>query len=160
MAGKSGRSLKKLHSNSNTTLKKWCFSTVVLEKTLQRPLDSKEIKPVNPKGNQLYLLDGLMLKVKFQNFGHLIEWRWSSKTLATWFKELTHWKRPWCWERVNAGEGGDRGWDGWMVSPTGWTWVWASSRRWWWTRKPGMLQSMTERLNNNPLLLQAVSLSE
>ena len=60
-----------------------------------------------------------------------------------WCEELTHWKRPWCWERLKAGgEGDDRGWDGWMASPTGWTWIWVSSRSWWWTGKPGMLQSM------------------
>ena len=70
-------------------------------------------------------------------------WRWSSNTLATWCEELTHWKRPWCWERLKAGgEGDDRGWDGWMASPTWWTWGWESSRSWWWTRKPGVLQSM------------------
>ena len=50
-------------------------------------------------------------------------WSWNSNTLATWW-ELTHWKRPWCWERLKAGEGDDRGWDGWMASPTQWTWVW------------------------------------
>ena len=72
-----------------------------------------------------------------------LNWCWSSNTLATWCKELTHWKRPWCWERFKAGgEGDDRGWDGWMESPTQWTWVWASSRSWWWTGKPGVLQSM------------------
>ena len=63
-------------------------------------------------------------------------------TLATWCKQLTHWKRPWCWERLKAGgEGDDRGWDCWMASPTRWKWVWASSRSWWWTGKPGVLQS-------------------
>ena len=67
-------------------------------------------------------------------------WSWNSNTLVTWCKELTHWKRPWCWERLKAGgEGDDRGWDGWMASPTQWTWVWASSGSWWWTGKPGML---------------------
>ena len=61
----------------------------------------------------------------------------------TWCEELTHWKRPWCWERLKAGgEGDNRGWDGWMASLTQWTWVWASSRSWWWTGKPGMMQSM------------------
>ena len=51
-------------------------------------------------------------------------WSWSSNTLATWCEELTHWERPWCWERLRAGgEGDDRGWDGWMASPTQWTWV-------------------------------------
>ena len=62
---------------------------------------------------------------------------------AGWCKELTHLKRPWCWERLKAGrEGDDRGWDGWMASPTQWTWVWVSFGSWWWTGKPGMLQSM------------------
>ena len=70
-------------------------------------------------------------------------WSWSSNTLATWCDELTHWKRPWCWERLKAGgEGDDRGWDGWMASSTQWTWVWASSRRWWRAEKPGVMQSM------------------
>ena len=64
-------------------------------------------------------------------------------TLATWCKEPTHWKRPWCWERLKAGEEeDDRGWDGWMVPPTRWTWVWVGSGNWWWTGKPGVLQSM------------------
>ena len=63
--------------------------------------------------------------------------------LATWCKELTHWKRAWCWERLNVGgEGNDRGWDTWMASPTQSAWVWASSRSWWWTGRPGVLQSM------------------
>ena len=66
-----------------------------------------------------------------------------SNTLATWCEELTHWKRPWYWERLRAGgEGDNRGWDGWMTSLTRWTWVWASFRSWWWTGKPGMLQYM------------------
>ena len=70
-------------------------------------------------------------------------WSWSSSTLATWCEELTYWKRPWCWERLKAGgEADDRGWDGWMASPTQWTWVWLNSRSWWWTGRPGMLLSM------------------
>ena len=70
-------------------------------------------------------------------------WSWNSNTLATRWEELTHWKRPWCWERLKAGgEGDDRRWDGWMASPTRWTWVWASSGSCWWTGKPGVLQSM------------------
>ena len=56
---------------------------------------------------------------------------------------MTHWKRPWCWERLKAGgEVGDRGWHGWMASPTQWTWVWVDSWSWWWTGRPGVLQSM------------------
>ena len=55
-------------------------------------------------------------------------WSWNFNTLATWCEELTHWKRPWCWERLSAGgEGDDREWDGWMASPIQWSWVWVSS---------------------------------
>ena len=72
------------------------------------------LKEINPE----YSLEGLMLKLKLQYFGDLTQ-------------ELTHWKRPWCWERSKAGgEGDNRGWDGWMASPTQWTWVGASSRSW------------------------------
>ena len=88
---------------------------------------------------------------------HWKDWRWSwnSNTLATWCKELTHWKRPWCWERLGAeGEGDDRGRDGWVALLIQWTWVWASSGSWWWTERPGECSSWgskesdtTERLN-------------
>ena len=69
-------------------------------------------------------------------------WSWNSNTLANWWEELTHWKRPWCWERLKVGEGDDRGWDGWIASLTQWTWVWVNSRSWWWTGRSGVLQSM------------------
>ena len=70
-------------------------------------------------------------------------WSWSSNTLATWCEELSHWKRPWCWERLKVGGAGyDRGWDGWMASLTQWTQVWVNSRSWWWTGRPGVLWSM------------------
>ena len=70
-------------------------------------------------------------------------WSWDSNTLATWCKELTHLKRPWCWERLKAeGEVDDRGWDGWIESPTKWTWVWVNSSSWWWTGRPPVLQSL------------------
>ena len=70
-------------------------------------------------------------------------WSWNSNTLATWHEELTHLKRPWCWERLRVGgEGDDRGWGGWMASPTQWTWVWVDSGSWWWTGRPGVLRSM------------------
>ena len=75
---------------------------------------------------------------------------WNSNTLATWCQELTHLKRPWCWERLKAREGDDREWDGWMASPNQWTWVWASSESWWWTGRPGVLQSMgSQRVGYN-----------
>ena len=112
-------------------LKNWCFWTVVLGKTLESPLDCKEVQPVHPKGDQSFLF---------------IEdwcWSWNSNTLTTWWEELTHLNRPWCWERLRAGgEGYNRGWDGWMASLTQWTWVWVNSGSWWWTRRPGMLWFM------------------
>ena len=122
--------------------KNWWFWTVVLEKTLESPSDCKEIQPVHPKEiSPEYSLEGSKLKLK-------------PNSLATWCKELTHLKRPWCWERLKAGgEGDDKGWDGWMASPT-WIWVWVNSGSWWWTGRPGVLQSMgsqrvrmTERVN-------------
>ena len=70
-------------------------------------------------------------------------WGWNSSTLATSCKGLTHWKRLWCWEGLGAeGEGDDPGWDGWLASPTQWTWVWVNSGSWWWTGRPGVLQFM------------------
>ena len=63
--------------------------------------------------------------------------------MDTWCEELTHRKRPWCWERLKAGgEGDDRGWDGYMAASTWWTCIWVGSRSWWWTGKPGVQQSM------------------
>ena len=77
-------------------------------------------------------------------------WSWNCNTLATQYEEMTHWKRPWCWERLKAGAGDDRGWEGWMASPTWWTWVWAGFRNWWWTGKPGVMQSMgSQRVGHN-----------
>ena len=111
--------------------KNWCFWTVTLEKILESPLDCKEIQSVHPKRNQswLFIKDWC--------------WSWNSNTLATWSEVLTHLKRPWCWERSKVrGEGDDRGWDGWMASLTQWTWVWVNSESWWWTGRPGVLQSM------------------
>ena len=102
-------------------LKNWCFTTVVLEKTLETLLDCTETQPVHPRTDA------------------------EAETPIPWppDEELTHWKRPWCWERLKvAGEGDDRRQDGWMASPTQWTWVWVNSRSWWWTGRPGMLQSM------------------
>ena len=97
-------------------LKSWCFWSVVLEKTLEIPLDCKEIQPVHPKGNQSWIFierTNVVLKLQY---------------LATWWEKLTHLKRPWCCERLKAaGEGDGRGWDGWIESVTQWTWVWVDS---------------------------------
>jgi len=113
--------------------KNWCFWTVVLEKTLESSLDCKEIQPVHPKG---------VLNIRWKDWC----WRWSSNSSATWCKELTHWKRPWCLERLKAeGEGDHGGWDSWMASLTLWIWVWLSCGSWWCTGKPGMLQFMVSQ---------------
>ena len=102
--------------------KNWCFWIIVLEKTLEHPLDYKEIKPANPKEiNPEYSLEGLMLKLQY--FVYLM---WRADSL----------EKLWCWERLRAGgEGDDRGWGGSMASLTQWTWVWTNSGRWWWTGK-------------------------
>ena len=207
--------------------------TVVLEKTLESPLDYKEIQPVHPKGDQAWVFIGridaeapilwpldtkswLLGRKVMTNLNSILKsitlsakvrlvkalvfpivmcgykswtikkamhrridafelwywrsswgslglqgdqtspswrrsvlgvhwkdwcWSWNCNPLATWCEEWTHLKRPWGSERVRAGgEGGDRGWDGWMASPTRWTWVWTNSRSWLWTGRPGMLQ--------------------
>ena len=92
--------------------KNWCFQTVVLEKTLESPLDCKEIKPVNPKGNQPWIFSG-----KTYAEAPLL-WPPEAKSRLT--------GSLWCWKRLKAGEGDNSGWDGWMASPTQWTWVWVN----------------------------------
>ena len=109
----------------------WCFWTVVLEKTLESPLDCKEIQPVHPKGDQSWVFIGkLMLKLKVQYFGHLM---WSADSFE---KTLMLGKMK------AGGEGDDRGWDRWMASPVQWTWAWVNSRSWWWTGRSGVLRFM------------------
>ena len=121
----------KLDYKESWVLKNGCFWTAVLEKALESPLDCKEIQPVILKEiSPGCSLEGLMLNLKLQYFGHLM-------------RRADSLKRPWCWERLRAGEeGDDRGWDGWMASQTQWTWVWVDSGSWWWSGKPGVLQSM------------------
>ena len=144
-----------------TIKKAWCWKIDAFELWCwRRLLDCKEIQPFHPKGNQSWIFIGrtdaeaetpIFWPPDVRNW--LIEkdpdpgkdwcWSWNSNTLATWFEELTHWKRPWFGDRLKAGgEGDDRGWDGWMASPTQWTWVWVNSGSWWWTGRPVMLQSM------------------
>ena len=116
------------------TLKNWCFWNVVLEDSWESlGLQGDATSPSSRKS---------VLNIHWKDWC----WSWNSNTLATWCKELT-----WLWERLKVGrEGDDRGWDGWMASPTRWTWVWVSSRSWWWTEKPGMLQSMgLQRVGHN-----------
>ena len=112
-------------------LKNRCFWTVVLEKTLESPWTARRsnqsiLKEISPE----YSLEGLILKLKLQYFGQLMPRTDSfEKTLVL--------------ERLKVrGEGNDRRWDGWMASPTQWTWVWVNSGSWWWTGRPGVLQFM------------------
>ena len=112
--------------------KNWCFWTVVLEKTLESPLDCKEIQPVNPKGNQSWIFIGSTDA--------------KAETLILWPPDVKNWL---IWKGPDAGKdwrreekGNNRGWDGWMASLMQWTWVWVNSGNWWWTGKPGVLQSM------------------
>ena len=129
-----------LDHRESWVLKNWCFWTVVLEEDSWESLDCKEIQPVYPKGDQSWIFIG---RTDAEAEAPIL--------LAIWCKELTHWKRPWCWERLKAGgEGEDRRWDGWMLSLTRWTWVWAGAKSWWWTGKPGVLQSMgLQRVGHN-----------
>ena len=123
--------------------KNWCFWTVVLEKTLESPLDCKEIQPVHSEGDQ-----------PWDSFGRNDA---KAETLVLWPPHVKSWLigKDWCWEGLGAGGEGDNwGWDGWMASLTRWTWVWVNSGCWWWTGRPGVLRSWgckesdtTERLN-------------
>ena len=112
--------IKKAECQRIDAFELWCW------RRLKIPLDCKEIQPVHPKGNQSWILS--------------TDAEANSSTLATWFEELTHLKRSWCWELLKAGgEVVNRGWDGWMASPTQWTWIWVNFASCWWTGRPGML---------------------
>ena len=112
--------------------KNWCLWTVVLEKTLESLLDCKEIQPVHPKGDQSWVFIG---RTDVE-----------AETPVLWPPHAKSWligKHPNAGRDWGAGgEGDNRGWDDWMASPTQWTWVWVNSGSWWWTGRPGVLQSM------------------
>ena len=126
--------IKKAEHWRTDAFKLWCWRRLLRVPWTAMRSNQSTLKEISPE----YSLKWLMLKL-------------NSNTLATWCEKLTPWKRPWCWERLKAGgEGDDRGWDGWIASPTRWTWVWAISRSWWWTGKSGMLQSMgLQRVRHN-----------
>ena len=121
--------MRELGCEESWASKNWCFWNVVLEKTLESPLECKEIQPVHPKGNQSWMFIG---RTDAEAETPIL-WPPDAKS---WFI----WKDPDGWERLKAGgEGDDREWDGWVASPTQWTWVWVDSRSWWWTVRPGVL---------------------
>ena len=115
------------HDWSDLAAPKNWLKIVVLEKTLESPLDSMDIKSFNPKENQPWIFIGRTDA--------------EADTPILWPPDVK--TRPWCWERLNVGGAGDdRGWDGWMASLMTWTWDWVSYGNWCWTGRPGMLQSM------------------
>ena len=120
MYGCENCSIKKAECQKIDAFELWCWRRILrVPWTSERP-DQSVLKEISPE----YSLEGLMLKLKLQYFGHLMQ---RSDSLE---------------KTLMVGEGDDRGWDSWMASPTRWTWVWLSSRSWWWTGKPGVLTSM------------------
>ena len=120
----------KLDFKESGVLKNWYFWTMVLEKTVESPLDSKEMQPVHPKGNQSWIFIGRAGA--------------KAETPVLWPPDGKNWligKDPnagkdWRWEEMWTMT------DDWMASPTQWMWAWVGSGSWWWTEKPGMIQSM------------------
>ena len=139
MYGCESWTIKKAERRRIDAFELWCWRRLLGVPWTARRSNQSILKEISPECS----LEGRM-------------WSWNSNTLDTWCEELTHLKRPWCWERLRAGgEEEDRGWDGWMASLSWWTWVWVDSGSWWWTGRPGMLQAswghkesdMTEWLN-------------
>ena len=122
MYGCESWTVKKAERRRIDAFEPWCWRRLLRVPWTARRSNQSILKEISPGCS----LEGLMLRL-------------NSGTLATSCEELTHWERLWCWEGLGAG-GDNGGWDGWMVSPTRWTWVWVKSRSWWWTGRPGMLQ--------------------
>ena len=113
--------IKKAECQKMDAFKLWCWRRLLRIPWTVRRSNQSILKE--------YSLEGLILKLKIQYFGHLMQ-------------RTDSLERLWCWERLKAEEGDNRRWDVWMASPTQWTWVWANSGSWWWTGRPGVLQSM------------------
>ena len=118
--------IKKAECRRIDAFELWCWIRLLGVPWTARRSNQSILKEISPE----YSLEGLMLKLKVQYFGHLMQRNDSLE-------------KTWCWERLKVGgEGDNRGWDGWVVLPTQWTWVWVNSGNWWWTGRPGVLQSM------------------
>ena len=126
MYGCESWTVKKVERQRTDAFELWCWRRLLRVPWTARRSNQSILKESSPE----YSLEGLMLKLKFQYFGHLM-WRADSFEKILMLGKIEGW-----------GEGDDRGWDGWMTLWTQWTWVWVSSRSWWWTGRPGMLQSM------------------
>ena len=126
MYGCESWTIKKVEHERIDAFELLCWRRLLRDPCTARRSNQSILKEISPACS----LKRLMLKLKLQHFGHLM---WRADPFGN----------PWCWKRFRAGEeGDDRGWDGWMPSPTQWTWVWVNSRRWWWTGRPGVLQFM------------------
>ena len=102
-----------------------CWGRLLRVPWTARISNQSTLKEISPE----YSLEGLMLKLKLQYFGLLK-------------RRVDSFEKPWCWERLRAGEGEDRGGDHWRASPSEWTWIWVNSGSWWWTGWPGVLWFM------------------
>ena len=128
MYGCESWTIKKAECRRIDAFKLWCWRRLLRVTWTARKSNQSILKEISSGCS----LEGLMLKL-----------------MATWCEDLTHWKISWCWERLRAGgEGDDRGWDGWIASPTQWTWVWVNSGSWWWTGRPGMLQLWGHKMSD------------
>ena len=126
MYGCESWTVKKAECQRVDAFELWCWGRLLRVPWTGRRSNQSILKEISPG----YSLEGLMLKLKLQDFGHLM-------------RRVDSLERPWCWEGLGAGgEGDDRGWNGWMTSPTRWTWVWVNSGSWWWTGRPSVLQFM------------------
>ena len=129
MYGCESWTVKKAERRRIDAFELWCWRRPLRVPWTARRSNQSILKEISPECS----LEGLMLKLKLQYFGYLM-WRADS------------FEKPWFWERLKAGgEGDDRGWDGWMASPTQWTWIWVNSGNWWWTGRPGVLRSMVSQ---------------
>ena len=126
MYGCESWTVKKTEHRRIDAFELWCWKRLLRVPWTARRSSQSILKEIS-RGCSL---EGMMLKLKLLYFDHLMQ-------------EFTHWKTPWCWEGLGAGgEGDDREWDGWMASPTQWTWVWVNYESWWLTGRPGMLWLM------------------
>ena len=134
MYGCESWTIKKAEHQRIDAFELWCWRRLLRVLWTLRRSNQSILKEISPGCS----LEGLMLKLKLQYF-------------ITWCEELTHWKRPWCWERLRAGgEGNGRGWGGWMASPTRLTWVSVNSGSWWWSGRSGVLRFMgSQRVEHN-----------
>ena len=124
--------IKKAECQRIDAFELWCWRRLLRAPGTARRSNQSILKEISPDWKDWY-------------------WSWNSNSLATWCEELSHLKRPWCWERLRAGgEGDDRGWDGWTASLTQGTWVWVNTWSRWWTGRPGVLQFMgSQRVGQN-----------